>query len=58
MMVRTDVDEVDDGEDERGNSDEDWPEREEEVGERGVDDRRAASDVFENVEPVTLNDDG
>ena len=53
-----DVDKVHDGEDQRGDSDEDWPEGDEEVGERGVDDRWIASDVFEDVEPVALNDDG
>ena len=58
MTVSSDVDKVHDGEDQRGDSDEDWPERDEEVGERGVDDRWIASDVFEDVEPVALNDDG
>ena len=58
MTVRADVDEVHDGEDERGDSDGYWPERDEEVREGGVDDRWVASDVFEDVEPVALNDDG
>ena len=57
-MVSSDVGEGHYVKDERGDSDEDWPERDEEVGERGVDDRWVASDVFENVEPVALNDDG
>ena len=57
MKVGADVDEVH-GEDEKGSPDEYWPERDEEVGERGVDDRRVTSDVFENVEPVALNEDG
>ena len=55
MVVRSDVGEGHYGKDERGDSDEDWPLRDEEVCERGADDRRAASDVFENVEPVSLN---
>lgn len=49
--------EVHDGEDEGGDSDEDWPEGDEEVRQGGVDDRRVASYIFENVEPMTLDDD-
>ena len=56
MVVSSDIGKVHD-EDERGNSDEDRPERDEEVRERGIDDRWVASDVFESVEPVTLSDD-
>ena len=58
VTVRVDVDEVHEGEDERGDSDEDRPERDEEVCERGIDDRWVISNVFENVEPVASNDDG
>ena len=58
MIAGADVGEVHDGKYERGDSDECWPERDEEVGERGVEDRWVASDVFENVEPVSLNDNG
>ena len=43
--MRADVGKVHD-EDEGGVSDEGWPERDQEVGERGTDDRRGASDVF------------
>ena len=47
VAVSSDVDEVHDGEDERGDVDEDRPDGDEEVGERGVDDRWVASVVFE-----------
>ena len=56
MAVRADVDEVHDGEDDIDDSDEDRPERDEEVCERGIDDRWEASDIFEDVEPMALND--
>ena len=57
MTVSSDVDEVHDGKDERGDSDEDRPEGDEEVGERGIDDRWVTPHAFENVEPVSWNDD-
>ena len=56
MAVEAEVAEVHGREDEGGDSDEDWPERDEEVCQRGVDDRWVASDVFEDVEPMSLND--
>ena len=58
VTVSLDVNEVHDGEDKRGDSDEGRPEGDKEVLERGVDDRWVASDVFEDVEAVVLNDDG
>ena len=57
MTVRSDVEKVHDGEDERGDSDEDRPERDEEVRQRGVDNGRIASYVLVDVEPVSLNND-
>ena len=58
MTVESDVAEVHDREGEGSNADEDWPERDKEVCQRGVDDGRIASYVFKNVEPVSLNDNG
>ena len=52
MKVGSDVAKVRDREDERGDSDEDRPERDEEVCRRGVDNGWTASYVFEDVEPV------
>ena len=52
MVVSSDICEVHD-EDERGDPDEDRPERDEEVRERGIDDRWVTSDVFESVEAMT-----
>ena len=58
MMVKSDVGRVHDGEDERGDSDKDWPERDGEARESGVDDYRVESDGFKNVGPMSSLDDG
>lgn len=58
MTTTLGVREVHDREDKRGDSDEDWPERDEEVRQGGADDRRVASHIFKYVKPVTLNDNG
>lgn len=58
MAVESDVTEIHDGEDEGGESNEDGPEGEEEVGQGSVDDCRIASYVFQDIKPVSLNDDG
>jgi len=58
VTVESDVGKVHECEDEGGESDEDWPEGDEEVCQGGVDDGRVASYVFEDVEPVSLNDKG
>lgn len=57
MTAALGVVEVHGGEDEGGDSDEDWPEGDEEVRQRGVDDRWVAPYIFENVEPMALNDE-
>jgi len=44
--------------DERGDPDEDWPERDEEVGQGSVDDGRVASYILKDIEPVSLDDNG
>ena len=57
MTVALGVEVVHDREYKRGDSDEDWPESDEEVCQGGIDNRRVAPYVFEYVEPMTLNDD-
>ena len=57
MATALGVVEVHDGEDEGGDSDEDWPECDEEVCQGGVDDGWVAPYILENVEPMTLDDD-
>lgn len=44
--------------DERGDPDEDRPERDEEVGQGSVDDGRVASYILKDIEPVSLDDNG
>ena len=56
MTVTPDVGEVRDGEDEGGDPDEDRPEGDENICQGGVGDRGVAAYVFEDVEPVSLND--
>ena len=56
VAVSSNVGGVHNCEDKRGDSDEDRPERDE-VGEQGVDNRWVTSYVFENIEPVSLNND-
>ena len=58
MTVTPDVADVQGCEDKQGDSDEDWPERDEEVSQGGVDQGRVTSDIFEDIEPVSLNDNG
>lgn len=58
MAVASDVVDVQGCEDEQGDPDEDWPERDEKVGQGGVDDGRVASYILEDIEPVSLNDNG
>ena len=49
MTVAPDVGEVHDGEDERGDSDEDWPEGDEDICQGGVGDRWVTAYVFKDV---------
>ena len=58
MTVTSDVEEVHGSKDERGDSNEDGPESDEEVRQSCVDDRWVASYIFEDIEPVSLNNDG
>ena len=58
MTVKTDIGEVHGCENEQGDSDEEGPEGDEDIRQRRVDYRWIASNVFEDVEPVSLNDDG
>lgn len=56
MAVAPDVAGIQDCEDEQGDSDEEWPECDEEVGQGSVDEGRVASYILEDIEPVSLND--
>ena len=58
MTVVPDIGEVHGDETEQGDSDEEGPERDEDVRQRGVDDRWVTSYVLEDVKPVSLNDNG
>ena len=56
MTVAPDVAGIQHCEDEQGDSDEEWPECDEEVGQGSVDEGRVASYILEDIEPVSLND--
>ena len=58
MTVESEVGKVHESEDDGGDADEDGPEGDEDVGQGCVDDCRIASYVFQDIKPVSLNDDG
>ena len=58
VAMVTDVADVEDREDEGSDSDEDGPKGDEEIGQGSIDDGRVASHIFQDVEPVSLNDIG